>query len=206
MAAITLHLENGQIRVDDNDMEQLQQLINPTEEVENVVLRDPATGQLQPMAKAFANQRCPWPKEWSDNMKICYIRHGKKNMEVVLYVTSEGSYLACLAKDGGYILPLFPEDRDVVYTESWEAFKAVLEYYASFPEKPCEAIEDGMTPKTAISVQNVHQEYEYLNGEEKYHGQRVVKQSFLKEGIDCLELMDREGNICKVYFKPSCLS
>ena len=61
---------------------------------------------------------------------------------------------------------------------------------------------DGKTPKTALCVIDVHQEYEYIQRVVRLSLLRLVGQS-VRKGIDCLELEDYDGRIEKVYFDIS---
>lgn len=61
---------------------------------------------------------------------------------------------------------------------------------------------DGKTPETALSVIDVHQEYEYIQRVVRLSVLQLVRQS-VNKGIDCLELKDFNGRLEKVYFDIS---
>ncbi len=68
--------------------------------------------------------------------------------------------------------------------------------------KTIDSTGDGKTPETALSVIDVHQEYEYINRVVRFTGLQLVKQS-VSNGIDCLEFKDFSGELEKVYFDIS---
>lgn len=65
--------------------------------------------------------------------------------------------------------------------------------------KAIDSTGDGLTPETALCVIDVSQEYEYIERVVRYCTMRVVQQS-VRDGIDCLELQDEDGNRVKLYF------
>ena len=65
--------------------------------------------------------------------------------------------------------------------------------------KAIDSTGDGKTPKTALCVIDVHQEYEYIQRVVRLFVSRLVEQS-VANGIDCLTFENNKGEIEKVYF------
>ena len=68
--------------------------------------------------------------------------------------------------------------------------------------KAIDSTGDGKSSETALSVIDIHQEYEYIDRMVRFEGLQLVRQS-VNDGIDCLEFKNEEGNIEKLYFDIS---
>ena len=111
------------------------------------------------------------------------------NMEIDLENLSSGYYE--ILEDTDLLLG---NENDSPYFDVSPQEKLILE--------TIDSTGDGKTPETALSVIDVHQEYEYIQRVVRLSVLQLVRQS-VNKGIDCLELKDYDGRIEKVYFDIS---
>lgn len=142
---VELHVVDGKVMVDEDQQEALESLLNPAEEIEAYLQTEPDCPELQMLAACSLPSHW-WPDIWYLDKKISFIVYNKKVLRGVLYATSDEQKLTFLVRNKmGIILPLYPEDGDVIYMKHSDAAFSIprehekdMSVFMSTPEEEAE--------------------------------------------------------------------